>query len=108
MQDESVSSAEIDDPQGDILQAIGAVTALAILAVMAALGAGLGQDFLSDARAAEVTHSLVTEADARKEVRPEDRFPLRRPLECDFTMRQSVAGVVVRETCWTRKEQVWL
>ena len=98
-----------DQPQADVLQGIGFVAAIFLAALAVAAAAGVGHDFLSDARAAEVTAQHVADADARKEVRPEQLLPLSKPLRCDATMKQSVAGVVLRETCYARKEpQVWL
>jgi hypothetical protein len=69
-----------------------------VVALLAVGGLLSGCD---DGQAAEVTASLELDASQRKELRPDQ---LSNPLgPCDFTLREMVGGVTLREECWRRR-----
>jgi hypothetical protein len=69
-----------------------------VIALLSVGGLLTGYD---DGQAAAVTASLEREASQRKELRPDQ---LSNPLgPCDFTLREMVGGVTLREECYRRR-----
>ena len=97
---------EVDNPQDDILSGVRLLTVIGAAVFMGLLWIG-GLAIYGYLAFDDVTPRLVAEANAKKEISPEQlqmvkRIGVQVPLDCDATVKQSVAGVVVRETCYHR------